>query len=212
MDEFREQYAEAGRQIEDLIKEITESITQTSATELADELANALVEAFEGGENAAKAFGEVANDVIKNAVVNALKLQFLEQPLQKAIKQLQKDMGFDEEGNGSFNGLTETEQARFKQAIQAAGANFAAAMDMYKDLFEQLDEDDPSTLSGAIKGASKKYRPFGRTNKRGTSKPSNIAPTFTAAAYTPCEHGHHVRRDKRAAAYHNKQDYQYPYG
>lgn len=154
VDEFREQYAEAGRQIEDLIKEITESITQTSATELADELANALVAAFEGGENAAKAFGEVANDVIKNAVVNALKLQFLEQPLQKAIKQLQKDMGFDEEGNGSFNGLTETEQARFKQAIQAAGANFAAAMDMYKDLFEQLDEDDPSTLSGAIKGAS----------------------------------------------------------
>lgn len=154
VDEFREQYAEAGRQIEDLIKEITESITKTSATELADELANALVEAFEGGENAAKAFGEVANDVIKNAVVNALKLQFLEQPLQKAIKQLQKDMGFDEEGNGSFNGLTETEQARFKQAIQAAGANFAAAMDMYKDLFEQLDEDDPSTLSGAIKGAS----------------------------------------------------------
>lgn len=154
VDEFRGQYAEAGRQIEDLIKEITESITQTSATELADELANALVEAFEGGENAAKAFGEVANDVIKNAVVNALKLQFLEQPLQKAIKQLQKDMGFDEEGNGSFNGLTETEQARFKQAIQAAGANFAAAMDMYKDLFEQLDEDDPSTLSGAIKGAS----------------------------------------------------------
>lgn len=154
VDEFREQYAEAGRQIEDLIKEITESITQTSATELADELANALVEAFEGGENAAKAFGEVANDVIKNAVVNALKLQFLEQPLQKAIKQLQKDMGFDEEGNGSFNELTETEQARFKQAIQAAGANFAAAMDMYKDLFEQLDEDDPSTLSGAIKGAS----------------------------------------------------------
>lgn len=154
VDEFREQYAEARRQIEDLIKEITESITQTSATELADELANALVEAFEGGENAAKAFGEVANDVIKNAVVNALKLQFLEQPLQKAIKQLQKDMGFDEEGNGSFNGLTETEQARFKQAIQAAGANFAAAMDMYKDLFEQLDEDDPSTLSGAIKGAS----------------------------------------------------------
>lgn len=154
VDEFREQYAEAGRQIEDLIKEITESITQTSATELADELANALVEAFEGGENAAKAFGEVANDVIKNAVVNALKLQFLEQPLQKAIKQLQKDMGFDEEGNGYFNGLTETEQARFKQAIQAAGANFAAAMDMYKDLFEQLDEDDPSTLSGAIKGAS----------------------------------------------------------
>lgn len=154
IDEYREQIAESGRKIEDIIKEITASITQTSATELADSLADALVEAFEGGKDAAKAFGEVANDVLKNAVLNALKLQFLEKPLQKAIKQLQKDMGFDEEGNGTFDGLTQVEQDRFKTAIQAAGANFSAAMDMYKDLINGLDENDPSSLSGAIKGAS----------------------------------------------------------
>lgn len=152
--EWEEQYREVGRQIEDTINEITQDITQTSAGELADSLADALVEAFEGGEDAAKAFGDVANDVLKNAVKNALKLQFLEKPLQNAIKQLQKDMGFDEEGNGTFDGLSEAEQARFKKAIQDAGANFAAAMDMYKDLFTNLDETDPSTLSGAISSAS----------------------------------------------------------
>lgn len=154
IDEYNEQIAGLGRDIEDLIKEITESITQTSAGELADSLATALVDAFESGGDAAKAFGEVANDVLKNAVLNALKLQFLEQPLQQAIKQLQKDMGFDEEGNGTFDGLTEIEQDRFKKALQAAGANFSAAMDVYKDLFNGLDENDPSSLSGAIKGAS----------------------------------------------------------
>lgn len=154
IDEYNEQIAGLGRDIEDLIKEITESITQTSAGELADSLANALVEAFESGEDAAKAFGDVANDVLKNAVLNALKLQFLEQPLQKAIKQLQKDMGFDEEGNGTFDGLTDVEQDRFRKAVQAAGANFSAAMDIYKDLVNGLDENDPSSLSGAIKGAS----------------------------------------------------------
>lgn len=152
--EWEEQYREVGRQIEDIIDEITQDITQTSAGELADSLADALVEAFEGGEDAAKAFGDVANDVLKNAVKNALKLQFLEKPLQNAIKQLQKDMGFDEEGNGTFDGLTEAEQARFKNAIKEAGANFAAAMDMYKDLFTDLDNTDPSTLSGAISSAS----------------------------------------------------------
>jgi len=152
--EWEEQYREVGRQIEDIIDEITQSITQTTAGDLANNLADALVEAFEGGEDAAKAFGDVANDVLKNAVKNALKLQFLEKPLQNAIKQLQKDMGFDEEGNGSFDGLTEAEQARFKKAIQEAGANFAAAMDMYKDLFTDLDNTDPSTLSGAISSAS----------------------------------------------------------
>lgn len=154
IEEWQEQYAELGRQIKDIIAEITQSITQTTAPELAGNLADALIEAFEGGEDAAKAFGEVADDVIKKAVVNALKLQLLEKPLQNAIKQLQKDMGFDEEGNGSFDGLTEAEQKRFKAAVEAAGANFQRAMDMYKDLFAQLDESDPTTLSGAIKGAS----------------------------------------------------------
>lgn len=154
IEEWREQIAEAGRQIEDIIDEISKSITQTNAKDLASSLADALVEAFEAGEDAADAFGKVANDVLKNAVKNALKLQFLEKPLQNAISQLQRDMGFDEEGNGAFNGLSATEQARFKDAIAQAGANFNQAMQMYKDLFAELDENDPSTLSGAIKGAS----------------------------------------------------------
>ncbi len=154
IEEWEEQIAEASRQIEDIIDEITQSITQTSAGELAGTLADALVEAFEAGEDAADTFGKVANDVLKNAVKNALKLQFLEKPLQAAIKQLQKDMGFNEEGLGSFNGLTSAEQTRFKEAIKEAGANFAQAMKLYEDLFDELDENDPSTLSGAIKGAS----------------------------------------------------------
>lgn len=154
IDEWREQYKEIGRQIEDVIDEITQDITQTTFSELGDSLADALVEAFEGGEDAAKAFGDVANDVLKNAVKNALKMKLLDEPLQQAIKQLQHDMGFDEEGNGTFDGLTEAEQARFKNAIKEAGANFAAAMDMYKDLFTDLDNTDPSTLSGAISSAS----------------------------------------------------------
>ena len=154
VEEFQERYDEAGRQIEDIIAEITESITQTSAGDLANELKDALIEAFESGEDAAKVFGDVADNVLKNAVSNALKLQFLEKPLQNAIKQLQKDMGFDEEGNGTFDGLTPEEQARFKEAVAAAGANFKNAMEMYKDLFAELDDSDPTSLSGAIKGAS----------------------------------------------------------
>lgn len=154
VEEYQERIADANRQIQDIISEITKSITQTSAGELANQLKDALMEAFESGEDAAKAFGDIANQVLKNAVANALKLQFLEKPLQQAIKQLQKDMGFDEEGNGSFDGLTPEEQARFKAAVAAAGANFKNAMEMYKDLFAELDDSDPTSLSGAIKGAS----------------------------------------------------------
>lgn len=75
VEEFQERYDEAGRQIEDIIAEITESITQTSAGDLANELKDALIEAFESGEDAAKVFGDVADNVLKNAVSNALKVQ-----------------------------------------------------------------------------------------------------------------------------------------
>lgn len=156
IDEYKEQYAELGRQIEDTIAEIAQSITQTTAKDLANQLADALVEAYGKGEDAATAFEEVSKQVMQNAVKNALKLQFLEKPLQNAIKQLQRDMGFDDEGNGSFDGLTQTEQNRFKNAVAAIGANFSEAMKMYEGLFKDLEEStDPTTsLSGAIKGAS----------------------------------------------------------
>lgn len=154
IEEWQEQYAEAEREIEDIINEITQSITQTDASSLADELGDALVDAFTDGTNAAESFDDVVSDVLRNAVLNALKLQYLEQPLQTAIKQLQKDMGFDEEGNGSFDGLTQEEQDRFRKSVNTASEQFKEAFKVYEDLFNELNENDPTTLSGAIKGAS----------------------------------------------------------
>ena len=154
IEEWKEKIAAADREIDDIIEEITKSITQTDAKTAADELGDALVEAFSNGTSAAKAFDKVSGDILRNAVLNALKLQFLEQPLQKAIKQLQRDMGFDAEGNGSFDGLTEAEQDRFRNAVKQAGEQFQEAFKIYEDLFNELNENDPSTLSGAIKGAS----------------------------------------------------------
>lgn len=157
VDEYKSQYEELGRQIEDTIDEIAASITQTTAKDLANDLADAIIEAFGKGEDAAEAFEATAEKVMQNAVKNALKLQFLEAPLTAAIARLQKDMGFDSEGNGTFDGLTEAEQQRFKDAIARIGGNFAEAMKMYNELFEGLEEgirDPTTTLAGAIKGAS----------------------------------------------------------
>lgn len=149
--QYEEQIAAAGRAIEDIIDDIAQNITQTTAKDLASQIADAFVEAFGEGEDAAKAFGNVANSVLREAVKNALKMQILEKPLQNAIRQLQHDMGFDDEGNGTFDGLTEDERQRFRSAVAKLGAEFSEAMKVYSDIFE---ETDPSSLSGAIKGAS----------------------------------------------------------
>ena len=157
--QYKEQYEELGRQIEDTIAEITESVTQTSAKDLATQLSDAIAEAYADGfnsDNVKNAIEKVTNQVLGNAVKNALKKQFLEQQLQSAVKQLQRDMGFDKEGGGSFDGLTPEEQQRFKDMVNSIAQGYAEALKLYEDLFKDLDDTgDPTTsLSGAIKGAS----------------------------------------------------------
>lgn len=159
VNQYKEQYEELGRQIEDTIAEITESVTQTSAKDLATQLSDAIAEAYADGfnsDNVKNAIEKVTNQVLGNAVKNALKKQFLEQQLQSAVKQLQRDMGFDDEGGGSFDGLTPEEQQRFKDRVNSIAQGYAEALKLYEDLFKDLDDTgDPTTsLSGAIKGAS----------------------------------------------------------
>lgn len=174
--ELEEEYAELERQIEDIYKAIAKNITGTSARDLAADLQNALVEAFQAGEDAADAFGEVVDDVLANAVANALKLQLLEKPLQEAIDQLVKDMGFNADGTGTFDGLTEAEQNAFREKVEGAAANYEAAMGVYKDLLGDFIENDPTSLSGAIKGASQESIDLlaGQTNAVRVNQVKNI--------------------------------------
>ena len=155
VDDFKEQYAELGRQIEDLIDEISNNLLQTNAKDFANELGDALVEAFGKGEDAAKAMETTVNSVLKNLVLNQLKKNFLETQLQGALDQLEKDMGYWSGDNFIFDGLSDEEIARFKASVGAATANFNNAMQLYEDLFKEMGLDDTDeSLTGAVKGVS----------------------------------------------------------
>ncbi|MGV0964895.1 tape measure protein [Empedobacter falsenii] len=138
----------------DLLDEIANDVLQTNAKDLANELGDALAEAFGKGEDAAKSFAEVANNVLKNAVLNQLKKQFLEKQLQAALDKLYKDMGGDDEGNFSWNQLTPEEQQAFKDKIKEISQNFTGMLDEYSDLFKDLVDPNESAMAGAIKGMS----------------------------------------------------------
>lgn len=155
VDDFKEQYAELGRQIEDMIDEISNDLLQTNAKDFANELGDALVEAFGKGEDAAKAMETTVNSVLKNLVLNQLKKNFLETQLQGALDQLEKDMGYWNGDNFIFDGLSDEEIARFKASVGAATANFNNAMRLYEDLFKEMGLDDTDeSLTGAVKGVS----------------------------------------------------------
>ena len=155
VDDFKEQYAELGRQIEDLIDEISNDLLQTTAKDFANDLGDALVEAFSKGEDAAKAMETTVNSVLKNLVVNQLKKKFLENQLQGALDKLEKDMGYWNGDDFVFDGLTQAEIDRFKSAVGAASSNFNQALKQYEEIFKDMGFDDTDeSLTGAVKGIS----------------------------------------------------------
>lgn len=155
VDEFKAQYAELERQIADMYDEIANDILQTNAKDFASQLADSLTTAFKAGEDAAKAFEETVNQVLQNAIVNQLKRNFLEKQLDKALKQLQDDMGWWNGDDFIFDGLTDDEIAAFKAKVQAAANNYEQALGIYKDLFKDLNvEEADDSLTGAVKGVS----------------------------------------------------------
>ena len=153
--DYKEQYAELERQIADMYEEIANDIVQTDAKGFAEELGDALAEAFEKGKDASKAFEETVNDVLKNAIINQLKKNFLEQQLQGALDQLEGSMGYWNGDEFIFDGLTDAEIAAFKAKVQAAANNYEQALGIYSDLFKDLNiEESDDSLTGAVKGVS----------------------------------------------------------
>jgi len=153
--EWQEQIAELDRNIQDAIDEISKDILQTDAKTFADELGDALVEAFGKGEDAAQAFAETVNDVVKQAVLNQLKKNFLETQLQGALDNLYTSMGGKSDGTFVFDGLTDDEIAAFKNQVSTITTGFNQALEEYTKIFKDIAVPDTDTsLTGAVKGVS----------------------------------------------------------
>lgn len=154
--DYIEQQKDIDRQIQEAYEEIANDILQTNAKDFASTLADSLTEAFKAGEDAANAFEQTVNEVLQNAIVNQLKKKFLENQLQSALDSLYSDMGYWSGDNFIFDGLTDDEISDFKAKVQAAANNYNQALDVYKDLFKDLeiDGDSEDSLTGAVKGVT----------------------------------------------------------
>nr|WP_315026090.1 tape measure protein [uncultured Chryseobacterium sp.] len=89
------------QQIEDInnrISEITDNFKNTITTsdfkDLSQKIAEALSTAFAQGEDAARSFDKVVDDVMKNAVQNALRIKILEPVAKDMVDQIYQSMGF----------------------------------------------------------------------------------------------------------------------
>lgn len=147
--EWEEAIKDIDTQLEDMERSMMETLAGTDTKSAIDEFADALVEAYCQGEDAAEALGQKTKEVLKNAVVEALKRQFLAKAIDEAIQFLGGAM---EDGT-----LDPWEKSKFEAMVNAAGDTFNAAMEGIGDWIKDMDavaekEDDP--LTGAIKGMS----------------------------------------------------------
>lgn len=99
---YDSQISQLNQQISSVIDNFRKEVLGTEFKELSQKLADALVQAFSEGEDAAKSFDKVWDDVMRNAVENALRLKILEPAVEKIVDQLYSSMGF---GNGSTNSV-----------------------------------------------------------------------------------------------------------
>lgn len=144
--EWENQIEEINQQIEDLDQQMMETFAGTDVKSAIDEFADAIVDAYCSGEDAAKALGETTKKVLKNAVVEALKRNFLAKGINDAVEYLGKAME-----NGV---LSDEEKKEFERQANAAGEKFKAGLEAVGDWIKDVDETASDPLTGAVTSMS----------------------------------------------------------
>lgn len=93
IDDWSQQISDINAQIDDLKKSIVDDILQIDVKGLADKIGDALIEGFGRGEDALVSLNKTADDVFRQMVKNALKLQ-LEKQMQPIIDEMLRAMGY----------------------------------------------------------------------------------------------------------------------
>ena len=144
--QWEEKIKDIDTQIEDIERSMMETLAGTDVKSAIDGFADALTEAFAQGEDAAEALGQKTKEVLKNAVVEALKRQFLAKGINDAVQYLGEAM--------KDNVLSDSERATFEAMVNQAGTMYKNAMEGVADLIKDVEETDVDALTGAVQGMS----------------------------------------------------------
>lgn len=141
--DYKDQIEQIEQQQEDLRQQMAETLAGTDVKSAIDEFADALVDAYMQGEDAAEALGEKTKEVLKNAVVEALKRQYLAKGIEEAVEYLgSEDVWKD-------NKLDSNEQKHFEDMVNAAGEQFTKYLDALDGFIDDTENvQDP--LEGAV--------------------------------------------------------------
>ena len=144
--QWEEKIKDIDTQIQDIERSMMETLAGTDVKTAIDEFADALVEAYDQGIDRAEALGKKTKEVLRNAVIEALKRQFLAKGINDAVEYLGSAM--------QDNTLTDQERAHFEAMVNQAGNLFNNALDGIGDWIKNAEEKTADPLTGAVQGMS----------------------------------------------------------
>ena len=153
--EYQEQQREAQRRREKMVEEMRTEILGTDAKDAAQQLGDAFIDAFARGEDAVKAFGKKADEIVANIMRKMLIKKLLEEPMGKIIDKYAKRW-VDDDGNfkGFDTVLNDTEG--LGNELKALAKGFGEkGQEVLKKLSDMSGLNPNATsLTGAIKGVT----------------------------------------------------------
>ena len=136
IDEWNRQIEELGNEAASVINEMVDEIIGGSAAEIANELGDAFFEAARQGEDAMKAWGEKADEIVSDIIKRMLISEFLEKPLGDIFEEY-KNRWFKD---GNFLGFDSVKgsMADFSNEINSLVGDFSAGMDGLPDELKEI--------------------------------------------------------------------------
>lgn len=144
--QWEEKIKDIDSEIEDMERSMIETLAGTDVKSAIDEFADAIVEAYDKGQDAAEALGKKTKEVLRNAVIEALKRQFLAKGINDAVEYLGGAM--------NDNILSESEKAQFEYMVNQAGNLFNNALNGLGDWIRNTEDKTGDALTGAVQGMS----------------------------------------------------------
>ena len=152
--EYSQQIEQLQQQISELVDDARDALLASDIPSIAAELGDALIDCFAKGEDAAQAWGEAVDKIIKRIIRNMIIQSIIEKSIKPLIESY-THRWVDDSGNWAGWEVIQNDINLLGNDLNLAGEGVIALVNQMKDQFpEWFDTGAATSLTGAVKGVT----------------------------------------------------------
>lgn len=152
--EYQQQIEQLNQQIVELVDDARDALLASDIPSIAAELGDALINSFAAGEDAAEAWGDAVDKIIKRIVRNMIIQSMVEKTIKPLIESYTHGW-IDDNGNWAGWEVLETDINLLGDELNNAGATVIELVNQLKEKYpEWFDAGAATSLTGSVKGVT----------------------------------------------------------